>query len=139
MSDLNTVTLEGNLTADPDYRTLDSGNSLARLGLAVNRSKKVGDDWQEEVSFFDVTVFGRLADNVSESLSKGDRVVVSGRLQQRSWENDEGEKRYAVSMIADAIAASLRFATLTVTKNAKRSAENEAVAIAAEQFAGAEF
>jgi single-strand DNA-binding protein len=113
----NTVTIVGNVTRDPELRYLTSGVALAQFGVAVNRRYKRGDGEQvEETSFFDVVCWRELADNVSESLSKGDRVIVYGRLEQRSWETDGGDKRSKVEIIADEVAPSLRWATARVEK-----------------------
>lgn len=112
------VTLVGNLTADPTLRFTPSGAPVATFGLAVNRRwKGQNDQWQEQVSFFNVTCWRDLAQNVAESVDKGTRVVVSGRLEQRSYENREGEKRSVVEVTADDIGPSLRWATAAVHRN----------------------
>ena len=106
----------GNLTADPELRFTQSGKPVASLTVAVNRKK--GDD--EHTSFIDVTAWDSLAENVSESLQKGDRVVVTGRLEQRSWETPEGDRRSKLEVVADEIGPSLRWATASVQKNERR-------------------
>ena len=108
---MNTVTIAGNLTRDPELRFLDGGAATAGFGIAVSRRwfDKTKNDWTEVTSFFDVVAWRTLADNVAETLKKGDRVVVTGRLEQRSWEKD-GEKRSKVEIVADEIASSLKFA-----------------------------
>jgi single-strand DNA-binding protein len=115
----NTVTLVGNVTRDPELRYTPSGQAVASFGLAVNRrwQNRQTQDWEEQVSFFDITCWAQMAENVGESVQKGTRVLVSGRLQQRSWETDNGEKRSKVEVVADEIAPSLRWATAEVTKN----------------------
>ncbi len=113
----NTVTVVGNITRDPELRFTPSGAAVANFGLAWNRK---GRDGEEIVSFFDVTAWNQLAENASESLSKGMRVVVYGRLDQRSWESGEGERRSKVEIIADDIAPSLKWATAEVTRNERR-------------------
>ena len=110
----NTVTLVGNITRDPELRFTPGGAAVSSFGLAWNRKNR---DGEESVSFFDVTCWNSLAENVAESLSKGNRVVVYGRLDQRSWENQEGERRSKVEVIADEVAPSLRWATAEVTRN----------------------
>ncbi|MYB04643.1 MAG: single-stranded DNA-binding protein [Acidimicrobiaceae bacterium] len=110
----NTVTVVGNVTRDPELRFAQSGMAIAQFGLAWNRRRQ---DQEDEVSFFDVTCFRQLAENVAESLKKGARVVVYGTLQQRSWENDQGDRRSKVEILADDVAPSLRWATAAVTKN----------------------
>ncbi len=112
----NTCTIIGNLTRDPEIRFTPSGATVATFGVVVNRRWKRGDEWQEEASFFDVKCWSQLAENVAESIHKGTRVIVTGRLEQRSWETDNGEKRSKVEIVADEIAPSLRWATAQVTK-----------------------
>jgi single-strand DNA-binding protein len=122
-----TVTVTGNITRDPELRFTTSGKAVANFGVAVNRLiGKPGEERKEEVSFFDISCWDSLASNVAE-LSKGDRVVVTGRLQQRSWETDEGDKRSKVEIVAEEVGASLRWATVEISKNAKRT-DNEAPA-----------
>ena len=118
----NTVVVIGNMTRDPELRFTPSGQPVAGFGLAVNRkwnNRQTGEQ-QEQTSFFDVTCWAQLGENVAESLSKGDRVVVTGRLEQRSWETQEGEKRSKVEIIADEVSPSLRWATARVQKNERR-------------------
>lgn len=113
----NSVTLVGNLVEDPELRFTTSGVAMARVRLAVSRRYRDRDDqWQEETSFFGGTCWREVAENISESLSKGDRVFITGRLQQRSWETNSGEKRYEVEVVIDEIGPSLRWATAQVTK-----------------------
>jgi single-strand DNA-binding protein len=122
MANGNTVTLVGNCTRDPELRFTPSGQAVATFGLAVNRrwQNRQTQEWEEAVSFFDVTSWQQLAENVAESVQKGTRVVVTGRLDQRSWETQDGEKRSKVEVVADDIAPSLRFATASVVKNERR-------------------
>jgi single-strand DNA-binding protein len=122
MSD-NTVTVVGNVTRDPELKFTASGQAVAGLGLAVNRRwfNKTTNDWDEDTSFFDVTCWAQLAENVAESIPKGARVVVTGRLDQQQWENDAGEKRSKVQIVADEVAPSLRWATATVVKTERQS------------------
>ena len=113
----NTVTVVGNVTRDPELRFAQSGTAIAQFGLAWNRRR---GDQEDEVSFFDVTCFRQLAENVAESLKKGARVVVYGTLQQRSWETAQGDRRSKVEILADDVAPSLTWATAVVTKNEYR-------------------
>ena len=124
MANDNSVTLTGNITRDPELRFTPSGQAVATFGLAVNRrwQNRQTNEWEEQVSFFDVKCWAQMAENVSESLSRGTRVVVSGRLEQRSWETDNGDKRSKVEVVADEIAPSLRWATAQVTKNERTDA-----------------
>ena len=110
----NTVTVVGNVTRDPELRFTQGGMAVANFGLAWNKRKQ---DGEEEVSFFDVSCFRNLAENVAESITKGARVVVYGTLSQRSWENQEGERRSKVEIIADDVAPSLKWASAEITRN----------------------
>ena len=113
----NSVTLVGNLVEDPELRFTASGIAMARVRMAVNRRyRDRNNEWQEETSFFGGTCWRDVAENIAESLSKGDRVFVTGRLEQRSWETNDGEKRSVVEVRIDEIGPSLRWATATVTK-----------------------
>lgn len=121
----NTVTLTGNATREPELRYTPSGQSVASFGLAVNRrwQNRQTQEWEEATSFIDVTCWGQLAENAAESVGRGTRVTVAGRLDQRSWENQDGDKRSKVEVVADDVAISLRWATATVTKNERSSSE----------------
>ena len=121
----NTVTVIGNVTRDPELRFTPSGQAIATFGLAVNRrwQNRQTQEWEEATSFFDVTCWGDLGDNVSESLSKGSRVIVTGRLEQRSWESPDGEKKSSVDIIADEIAPSLRWATAKIERNERKGGD----------------
>ncbi len=118
----NTVNIVGNATRDPELRFTPSGQAVASFGVAVNRrwQNRQTQEWEEAVSFFDVTCWGQLAENVAESVQKGTRVVVDGRLDQRSWETEQGDKRSKVEIVADEVAPSLRWATASITKNERR-------------------
>jgi single-strand DNA-binding protein len=112
----NSITLTGNLTRDPELRFTTGGRGVASFGLAVNRRYQVNGEWQEQVSFFNVVCWGDLGENVAASLTKGSRCIVSGRLEQRSWETNDGEKRSVVEVIADEVGPSLRWATAQVER-----------------------
>src|SRR6476469_6761012 len=117
-SDSNSITISGNITRDPEMRYTPSGVSKVSFGVAVNRSwrNQQTQEWDEQTSFFNVVAWRQLAENVGASLAKGSRVVVTGRLEQRSWETEQGEKRSIVEIVADDVSASLRFATAEVHK-----------------------
>lgn len=100
MANYNKVILMGNLTRDPELRYTPNGTAVATLSLAVNRRYKANDETREETDFFDIVVFGKQAENCSEYLKKGRPVLVDGRLQQRRWETDEGQKRSKVEVVA---------------------------------------
>ncbi len=118
----NSVTVVGNLVEDPELRFTPSGAALARLRLAVNRRwfNRNTNDWDEEASFFTATCWRDMAENVSESLQKGSRVIINGRLEQRSWETQDGERRSVVEIQIDEIGPSLRWATASVTRTPRR-------------------
>ncbi|MEX0756323.1 MAG: single-stranded DNA-binding protein [Acidimicrobiia bacterium] len=116
----NTVTLIGNLVEDPELRFTPSGVPMAKIRLAVNRRwRDQSGEWQEDTSFFGGTVWREQAESAAESLEKGSRVIVVGRLEQRSWETPEGDKRSVVEIAIDEVGPSLRWATASVTKTAR--------------------
>ena len=104
MASLNKVILLGNLTRDPELRYAPNGTAVARFGLAVNTQRAgQGEDRKEEVCFVDTVAFGRQAETASEYLSKGRPALVEGRLQWRSWEGQDGQKRSKHEVIAERI------------------------------------
>ena len=115
----NTVTITGNATREPELRFTPSGQPVASFGVAVNRrwQNRQTQEWEEATSFIDVTCWAQLAENAAESVGRGTRVTVTGRLDQRSWETDNGDKRSKVEVVADDVAISLRWATAAVQKN----------------------
>ncbi|HEY6628541.1 MAG TPA: single-stranded DNA-binding protein [Acidimicrobiia bacterium] len=119
----NNVTLIGNLVDDPELRFTPSGVAMAKIRMAVNRRWRGNDgEWQEDTSFFTGTVWREQAESAAESLQKGARVIVTGRLEQRTWETDQGDKRSVVEVQIDEIGPSLRWATATVNKTARSGA-----------------
>src|SRR4029453_18451837 len=112
----NSVTLIGNLTRDPELRFTTGGRGVASFGLAVNRRYQQNGEWQEQTSFFNVVCWGDLGENAAPSLTKGSRVIVTGRLEQRSWETQENEKRSVVEVVADEVGPSLRWATAQIER-----------------------
>ena len=126
----NTITIVGNLTRDPEIRYTPGGQTKATLGIAVSRSwnnKQTGEK-QEQTSFFNVIVWGEMADHCSESLRKGTRTIVSGRLEQRSYESDQGEKRSVTEIVADEVAPSLRWARVEVHRTERTTGTARATA-----------
>lgn len=119
----NTVDLVGNMTRAPELRFTPGGMAVCDFGLAVNRrtQNRQTQEWEEKTSFFDIVAYGSLAENVSQCTDRGHRVMVTGRLEQRSWETTEGDKRSKVEVIADDIGPSLRWATADVTRNEKKA------------------
>jgi len=100
MANYNKVILMGNLTRDPELRYTPNGTAVATLSLAINRRYKTNEEWREETDFFDIVVFGKQAENCGEYLKKGRPVLVDGRLSQRRWETDDGQKRSKVEVVA---------------------------------------
>lgn len=121
----NTITLVGNVTRDPELRFLPNGTANATFGIAVNRrwQNRQTSEWEEKVSFFNVVCWREMAENAAASLGKGTRILVTGRLEQRSYETQDGEKRSVVEVIADEIGPSLRWAEAQVTRNERRQGE----------------
>jgi single-strand DNA-binding protein len=103
MASLNKVLLLGNLTRDPELRYAPNGTAVARFGLAVNTRSGQGEERKEEVCFVDIVAFGRQAEVVGEYLIKGRPVLIEGRLQWRSWESPEGQKRSKHEVIAERV------------------------------------
>ena len=131
------VTIVGNLTDDPELRYTPNGAAVAKFRVAVNRRyKDQSGEWKDgDTSYFTVNAWRTLAENVAESLTRGANVIVVGRLQQRSWETQDGEKRTVIEIEADEIGPSLRWATAKVEKQGRSgggdwSASNERVPVA---------
>ena len=120
----STVTIVGNITRDPELRFTAGGKGIASFGVAVNRRWQQNGEWQEKVSFFNVTAWDTLGENIAASLTKGTRVIVTGRLEQREYETKEGEKRNVVEIVADEIGPSLRWARAEVERIARDGGVN---------------
>jgi single-strand DNA-binding protein len=123
MASENQITLVGNITREPELRFTQGGQAVTKFGMAVNRRFQQAGEWKESTSFFDVVAWGQLGENVASSLAKGSRVMVAGRLEQRSYETQQGEKRSSVEIVADEIGPSLRWATAQIEKNDRRSGD----------------
>jgi single-strand DNA-binding protein len=104
-TNINRVVLTGNLTSDPELRSLPSGTSVCKLRVACNTRRKDGPtgEWVDKPNYFDVTVWGAQGENCARYLSKGRPVAIDGRLEWREWESEGGGKRQAVDIIADAV------------------------------------
>jgi len=122
MASENSVTLVGNLTRDPELRYTTGGRGVASFGLAVNRRYQQNGEWQEQTSFFNITAWGDLGENLAASVTKGSRVIVTGRLQQREYQTKEGENRTIVEVIADEAGPSLRWAQAQVERISRDAA-----------------
>jgi single-strand DNA-binding protein len=103
MASFNKAILMGNLTRDPEVRYLPSGTAVASFAIAVNRKFKQGEETKEEVSYIDIVVFGKPAENCGQYLNKGDSVLVDGRIQQRRWETEDGQKRSKIEVVAQTV------------------------------------
>lgn len=121
MANGNQVVITGNLVDDPELRYTPNGAAVANFRIAVNRRyQDASGQWKDgETSYFRANAWRTLAENVAESLTKGSRVVVVGRLRSRSWETPEGETRSTVEIEADEVGPSLRWATAKVEKQAR--------------------
>jgi single-strand DNA-binding protein len=103
-TNINRVVMTGNLTRDPELRSLPSGMSVCKLRIASNtRRKGASGEWEDKANYFDVTVWGAQGENCARFLSKGRPVAIDGRLEWREWETPEGHKRQAIDIIADAV------------------------------------
>ena len=119
MEDTNIITVTGNLTRDPELRAAPSGVSIGKLRIAVNGRRKEGQDWVDDPNFFDVTVFGKSAENAAKYLAKGRKILVEGRLDWSEWEAKDGGKRQGVQIIANKV---------TYLPSGERSEESEVAA-----------
>ncbi len=104
-TNINRVTITGNLTRDPELRSTPGGTAVCKLRVAVNSRRKDGQtgEWVDKPNYFDVTVWGAQGENCANYLSKGRPVAVDGRLEWREWESQDGGKRQAVEIIADSV------------------------------------
>lgn len=106
------TTIIGRVGRDPELRFTESGLALCRIPVAVNRNRKKGDQWEEETTWFDVTIFDALAENAASSLSKGDEIIASGYIQQpKSFQKKDGEVGVSLPFVAQEIGPSLRWQT----------------------------
>ena len=133
MANGNNITIVGNCTGAVDLRFTASGQAVAQFSVAVNRrwQNRSTQEWEEAVSFFDVKCWAQLGENVVESVQKGTRVIVSGRLEQESFETREGEQRSKIVIVADDVGPSLRWATAQVVRNERSGGDYDRAAPAA--------
>lgn len=111
------VTVAGRLGKDPELRFSANGTAVVKMSVVSNDRRKDGDQWVDaNTTWWDVTAFKRLAENVAESLTKGSRVVIVGRLSQRTWETPEGEKCSRMELLADHVAVDLVWDPVTVKR-----------------------
>jgi single-strand DNA-binding protein len=123
----NHTTIVGNLVDDPELRFTNTGIAVANLRVAVTQRIQQDGEWRDgDTSFLKVNVWRSQAEHLADSLSKGDRVMVTGRLRQRSWETPEGDKRSATEIEADEVGASLKWATAKVERTTERATSDRA-------------
>lgn len=103
MVSFNKVIMAGNLTKDPEIRYIPSGTPVANFRIAVNHRYKQGDELKDDVTYIDIVVFGKQAESCGQYLNKGDGVLVEGRLQERRWESEDGQKRSKYEVVAQNI------------------------------------
>ena len=122
---LNKIFLIGRLTRDPDSRALPSGQAVSNFGLATNRvwTNQETNEKQEQTEFHNIVAFGRLADICNQYLSKGSLVMIEGRIQTRSWQNQDGDTRYRTEIIAEAMQMGPRGGQIGRKSSAKEDAD----------------
>ena len=101
-NDMNSVQLIGRLVREAELKSTQGGTSILRFSIAVNRRKKVQDQWTDEVSYFDIVLWGKAADSLKQYLNKGTQVAITGELHQSRWEQD-GQQRSRVEIYANAV------------------------------------
>lgn len=137
MANDTTITIIGNLTADPELRFTPSGAAVANFTIASTPRTfdRASGEWKDgDALFLRASIWRQPAENVAESLKRGARVIVTGRLKQRSYETKEGEKRTVVELDADEIGPSLRFATATVNKAARKTESTDSATAPADPW-----
>ena len=133
------TTIEGNLTNDLELKVLPKGKCVLNLGIAVDTGVRQDDgSYTDTVEYFNATVWDRLAENAAATFSKGQRVIVTGNLRQRSWNAPDGTRRSAVELSVQGIGPSLRWATADIHKNVKASASVDEADEAGEAIANAD-
>jgi len=138
-----TLTIIGNLTKDPEVRFANSGTAMVSFSVAVNKSRKdkTTGDWIKETSYFDCVLWGEQAENFANSFARGNRVIASGQLQQRKYEGQDGTEKTKLELIVDEIGATIKYATLAITKTERPdgASANGAGASAGNNFRANQF
>jgi len=137
MRDMNSIILEGNLTRDPEYRETPKGTPVCMFSVASNRYYKVDDEPRQEVSFFNVETWAKVAESCNEYLKKGRGVRVVGRLKQDRWVNQEGKNCDRIKIVAEHVDFKPMFKK-TQDADAAEAADGESVDVAAESPDSAE-
>lgn len=123
---MSTITVVGNVAADPELRFTSSGKAVVSLSIGETPRKRQGNEWVDgETSWHNVQAWNGLAENIAETIRKGHRVIVTGRLEQESYDTREGEKRYRWQITADALGPDLTFATAAITRAARPAAAED--------------
>jgi single-strand DNA-binding protein len=120
----NTFTIVGNLTQEPELRYTQGGTALCSGGIASNRRYQVNGQWEEQTSYFNFTAWRELAENIAASFGKGTRVVATGRMEQKTWVDKEGNNRTTFDFVIDEIGPSLRWARAVVTRTEKQESSS---------------
>ena len=105
MEDLNTIAVTGRVTRDSECRYTNGGTATLTVSIANNRRRKVGNEWQDDTSFFDIQLWGKMAESLAPKLTKGTQISVQGTLRQEKWEQD-GQSRTRVVIVADKVVLS---------------------------------
>ena len=127
----NSINVVGNLTGEPELRFTQSGTAMVSGSIASNRRYQVNGEWQEQTSFFNFTAWRELAENIASTMTKGMRVVATGRMEQKDWTDKDGNKRTSYDLVLDEIGPSLRWATAVVTKTDKSGSSSSSPSIVA--------
>lgn len=122
---MNNITVVGNLTREPELRYLQSGRGVCNMGLAASRRYMQNNEWQEQTTFFNLTLWGEAGENAAATFKKGMRVIVTGRIESREYEH-EGQKRTAFDLIVDEMGPSVRWARCEVEKTTREGAATAA-------------
>jgi single-strand DNA-binding protein len=122
----NSIVIVGNLTSDPELRFTQTGVAYVSGSIASNRKYQVNGQWEEKTSYFNFSAWRELAENIAASCTKGMRVVITGRIEQKSWTDKEGNERKTHELAVDDIGPSLRWAHASVTKVAKSGSDGNA-------------
>jgi single-strand DNA-binding protein len=125
------TTIAGALTRDPELRYTTGGRAVASFGVAVNRRYQVNGEWQESVSFINCVAWGDLGEHLAQCTTKGNRLIVTGRLEQRSYDDKDGNKRSVVELVATDVGPSLKWATADVHRIVREDAARTPVEVPA--------
>lgn len=125
-NDINEVRLLGNITNDPDLRFTPSGAAVLSFGVATNRRYKKGEEWVDDVTYHNIVIWGQRAQSLAQRVKKGTRLFVSGRLQTRSWDGQDGKKQYKTEIVSDDVSLVSRYNEGPMSGNAGNEAVDPA-------------